>query len=120
MDKNTPLHIWVSKLDYRIDLNDQLKFEAGVKATLSDFENDVLTEFDEGAGWVIRDIFSESATFQENISAAYGSFDLKIDSKTFDTRRVTLAYMRSFGNNKVKSSRKRNTGAAEELRRVGD
>lgn len=38
----------------------------------------------------------------------------------FDTRRVTLAYMRSFGNNKVKSSRKRNTGAAEELRRVGD
>lgn len=82
MDKKTPLHIWVSKLDYRINLNDQLKFETGVKTTLSDFENDVLTEFDEGAGWIFQDIFSESATFQENISAAYGSFDLKIDGKT--------------------------------------
>ena len=82
IDKTTPLNIWVSKLDYKLKLSDKLDFEAGVKATISDFTNDILVEFNEGNDWFIHPLFSERATFNENISAAYTSFDLRIDEKT--------------------------------------
>jgi hypothetical protein len=38
----------------------------------------------------------------------------------FDTRVARLTYTRSFGNQKVKTGRKRQTGAADELRRVSN
>ena len=38
----------------------------------------------------------------------------------FDTRTVKLTYTKSFGNNKLKSRNKRQTGAEDDLKRVGN
>ncbi len=82
MDKETPLNIWVAKLDYKIKVNDQLTFETGLKSAISEFNNRIDLQFNDGDGWKINPLFSDTSDFKEKISAAFGSLDLKIDEKT--------------------------------------
>ena len=69
--KNTPINIWVSKLDYQKQISDMLTIEAGAKGTLSSFVNDVDVSEKVGDSWVRQSRFSSEADLSEKIGAAY-------------------------------------------------
>ena len=82
IDKVTPLDIIVGKIDYSIKASDKFTLEAGVKASLSGFKNDVKAERIENGDWQSDPLFSDYATMDEDILAAYSSFTLKLGEKT--------------------------------------
>ncbi|XOV92532.1 MAG: outer membrane beta-barrel protein [Bacteroidota bacterium] len=75
--KKTPIDIWVGKLDYKIDISDQLVLEAGVKSTLNDVENDVLAERLESGTRTIDPLFTSFTRMNEDIIAGYTSLSAK-------------------------------------------
>lgn len=80
--KKTPIHFWVGAIDYSKKLGKKVSMDAGIKETISDFNNDISFErFDQNT-W-IKD-FSLSANYKlnEDYSAAYTSFNITIDKKT--------------------------------------
>jgi outer membrane receptor protein involved in Fe transport len=56
--------------------------ESGIKATISDFINDVVVENDEQGNWVVDDQFSSKHFLDESILAAYTSLNINLDKKT--------------------------------------
>lgn len=81
-DKLTPINIWVSSLDFSKNINEKLKLSAGLKGTLSTFENDVTVEELVSGSWRIDETLTNSSDLDEKIGAAYTSFDIKVDDKT--------------------------------------
>ena len=81
MDKITPLSILVGKIDYTLKASGAFTLEAGVKATISDLENDIKTERLNGNDWQTDPIFSDFSTMDEDILAAYSSVSLKLNEK---------------------------------------
>lgn len=81
IDKITPLNILVGKIDYKLTASDQFTLEAGAKAMLSQLENDVKTERLENNRWQPDALFSEFSTMDEDILAAYSSFNTKLGEK---------------------------------------
>lgn len=77
--RRTPMNIWVAKLDYRLQPLKNLSIETGIKATYSTFYNDVLLEIKRDDRWLRDPKFSESASMDEVVGAAFGSFSYKID-----------------------------------------
>lgn len=81
IDKVTPLNILVGKLDYTFKATDAFTLEAGIKATISDLENDIITERLEGNDWQADPLFSDFSTMDEDILAAYSSISTKLSEK---------------------------------------
>ncbi|WP_242082309.1 outer membrane beta-barrel family protein [Aestuariivivens sediminis] len=77
--KVTPIETWVGKLDYNTKIEDQLKLEAGVKGTASNFRNDVAVENFDGSSWVADSELTNMSELNESILAAYASVDYTIN-----------------------------------------
>jgi len=85
INKSTPMDIWVAKADYNLQPNERLHIETGLKATYSAFSNDILTETRRQEIWQADPMFSESASMDEVIGAAYASISYKMN-KTSDLK----------------------------------
>lgn len=81
-DKITPLSISVGKLDYAKSFGKNLKFETGIKGTLSSFTNDVSVTNNKGQGWIKESDLSGKYNLNEKIMAAYSALDWRLDDKT--------------------------------------
>ena len=80
--KTTPIDIYVGKLDYSRELSEGITFEAGVKGTLSEFNNDFMVENLIAGEWVSDPQFTAEYTLDEKIGAAYTSLSWQISPKT--------------------------------------
>lgn len=80
--KITPIKTWVSKLDYSDKINDKFKIETGVKATKSNFENDVNVDDFVNNNWVQDASLTNKSDLDEKIYAAYGSLEYNLNEKT--------------------------------------
>ncbi|KAA3437636.1 outer membrane beta-barrel family protein [Rufibacter hautae] len=74
MEKTTPIHLWVSKADYRNKLSENTTLEAGLKATLSELENEVAVQDNRDGVWTPNAEFSQHIRMLEDIGAAYVNF----------------------------------------------
>ncbi|PWL39214.1 hypothetical protein DKG77_10145 [Flagellimonas aquimarina] len=81
-DKTTPINIAVGKADYSNQLNEDLKLETGVKAVISDFENDVSVATFDGQSFIEDPTLTNKSILNEQILAAYTSIDYKLTEKT--------------------------------------
>ena len=89
-DKTTPINIAVAKGDYSKQFNENLKLEAGVKAVISNFENDVSVATFDGQDFVEDPTLTNKSILNEHIWAAYTSVDYKLTKKT--TLKLGLRY----------------------------
>ncbi len=80
--KITPIHFWVGALDYSKKLSANSQMEAGVKASLSNFNNDVAVQNLLQNNWITDSAFSANYALKESIFAAYTSFTGTISPKT--------------------------------------
>ncbi len=80
--KITPIKTWVSKLDYSNKINDKVKIETGVKATKSNFENDVNVDDYVNNAWVQDASLTNKSDLDEKIYAAYGALEYNFNEKT--------------------------------------
>ncbi len=69
--KETPIHIRVSKLDYRQALSDKFTLETGLKGSLSEFSNKVSVSDLVQNAWVENDSFTQDADLSEKNAAVY-------------------------------------------------
>ncbi|HEY5390896.1 MAG TPA: outer membrane beta-barrel family protein, partial [Hanamia sp.] len=80
--KVTPINFWVGALDYEKKLSSKVDMEAGVKASLSRFNNDVAVQNFQQNNWITDSAFSSNAALKESILAAYTSFTYAATPKT--------------------------------------
>lgn len=80
--KTTPINLWVAAVDYSRNLNKKLQWEAGAKATISHFTNEVRIDRLLQHQWVTDGLLSATWQLNENISAAYSSLNWAVDAKT--------------------------------------
>jgi len=80
--KITPIGFWVNAVDYARRLGKRLSLEAGLKSTISRFRNDVRIDRLEGNEWLADPNLSAKYQLQEDIEAAYASFNANPDGKT--------------------------------------
>ena len=80
--KNTPMNIWVGKLDYTSLLGENVELELGAKATTTAFDNTVLVEDLIQGSWVRAPLFSSEGKMHENIFAGYSALTIKWSDKT--------------------------------------
>ncbi len=74
VSKGTPIRIKVLKMDYSNQLQDNFSIDLGIKATLSDFSNQVLVRNFKEEIWQVDPQFSNVSKLDEKISAAYISW----------------------------------------------
>lgn len=82
VSKETPLNIWVGKIDYKHSFTENIIWEVGAKMTNSTFDNDVLVENFENDAWTVAPLFSSIATMTEDVAATYTALSFKINDKT--------------------------------------
>jgi outer membrane receptor for ferrienterochelin and colicin len=71
VEKETPIHIRVVKLDYIHELSDKFTLETGAKGALSDFRNMVsVLNFIQNT-WIVNGTFSQDANLSEKTGALY-------------------------------------------------
>jgi len=80
--KLTPIHIWVGALDYSKKLSAKFDMDAGLKGTLSRFNNDVQIDRLVQNEWKKDLAFSAKYDLKESIYAAYSSLTYAISAKT--------------------------------------
>jgi outer membrane receptor protein involved in Fe transport len=80
--KTTPIDMWVGKTDYTAKLGKKIDMEAGLKASISSFDNNVAVSREQGSGWKNDTALSNNSTLQEVILAAYTSFSVQFSEKT--------------------------------------
>lgn len=80
--KATPIKIGVGKLDYTRQFSEKLKVEAGLKATISRFDNDVTVSRIENGLPVNDPGLTAEYQLEESIGAAYSALSLKLDGKS--------------------------------------
>jgi len=80
--KITPIRFLVNAADYSRQLGKKVNMEAGLKSTVSNFHNDVQIDRLKENDWVADPGFSAKYTLNENIGAAYASFNVTADPKT--------------------------------------
>ncbi len=79
--KTTPLKIWIGALDYTKKLSKKVDMEAGIKDAQSNFRDEVAVNSLFQNNPVKDSSLSGNHTLNENISAAYTSFNLKPSTK---------------------------------------
>lgn len=82
VSKNTPIDIWAAKADYTWDLGQNMKWEAGVKAALSKFDNDIRVENLVQGTWTPDSRYTADYALREEIGAAYTAFSMKLGANT--------------------------------------
>ena len=80
--KATPIEVGVGKLDYTKTFSEKLKMEAGIKGTVSHFDNDVTVSRIENGASVNDPNLTAKYQLEESIGAAYSAFSLKLDDKS--------------------------------------
>jgi hypothetical protein len=81
--KENPIQIAVGKADYVQDFGKETRFEAGLKATMSFFDNDVRVENQTGeTPWVVNPSLTSRFKLTEDVAAAYSSLAFKANAKT--------------------------------------
>lgn len=75
----------VAQLDYVNPLTDKIKMEAGIRASLSDFDNDNLTEIYNSRNdvWLPVDNFADQYAFDDAVFAAYTSVSYQLQKWGF-------------------------------------
>jgi hypothetical protein len=74
--KTTPIHFQVYSSDYTTHIGKNVSMEAGVKLSLSNFNNDVHVDYLRQGIWVPDSSLSVNYVLHENIGAAYASFNI--------------------------------------------
>lgn len=82
ISKDTPINIWVAKIDYSMNISESTTLESGIKGTFSDLINDIELEEKIGDDWIFNDSVSSYADLTENILAAFSSLKININEKT--------------------------------------
>ena len=80
--KVTPLALWIAAGDYSKKLSKKVDLEAGVKGTLSSFENEVLVRSLDQNNWETDSTLSGVQNLKESIGAAYVSLAVQVTKKT--------------------------------------
>jgi hypothetical protein len=81
-DKKTPIHFEVAAVDYSHSFDKNVSMEAGLKQTISAFNNDLgFARLDQNV-WVKDNSLSAIYTLHEDYSAAYVSFNISLDKST--------------------------------------
>jgi outer membrane receptor protein involved in Fe transport len=80
--KVTPLELWIAAGDYSKKLSKKADLEAGVKGTLSSFENEVLVRSLDQNNWETDSALSGVQNLKESIGAAYVSLSVQVTKKT--------------------------------------
>jgi hypothetical protein len=80
--KITPLSLWIGAADYTKKLSEKTDLEAGIKGTVSRFENEVLVRSLDRNAWETDSSLSGVQNLKENIGAAYLSLAVKLTKKT--------------------------------------
>jgi outer membrane receptor protein involved in Fe transport len=88
--KITPITTLVGKIDYDKKAGEKLNYQAGIKATKSDLENDVSVEEEINGVFVIDPTLTNLSNLDESILAAYAAADYTFNEKT--TAKVGLRY----------------------------
>ena len=71
VEKETPLSFWVTKLDYQHGISEYILIETGLKATFSNFSNNVQVSERINGAFQTNDLFSNEADQNEFMGAAY-------------------------------------------------
>lgn len=80
--KTTPLTMWIGAIDYTKKISKGTDMEAGIKDAWSGFRDVVGVSSLFQNNWVKDTSLSGNHTLNENISAAYTSFNIKLSAKT--------------------------------------
>lgn len=81
-NKATPIDFWVAATDYKKGLGKNANLDAGLKATVSTFINDVAVQRELQSGWSKDPAFTSIHHLRESILAAYTSLSLMLGKKT--------------------------------------
>jgi hypothetical protein len=74
--KKTPIFFFVSKIDYTKKLRVNTSLDVGLKAIISQLENDIQFERLQSNTWKIDPDYTSFATLKENILAAYTAYNI--------------------------------------------
>jgi outer membrane receptor protein involved in Fe transport len=88
--KKTPIDMLIGKSDYAVGLGKAVDMEAGVKAGVYKFSNDVAVQRQQGSDWITDTSLSTNSKLREIIWAAYTSFNIRFSEKT--TAKLGLRY----------------------------
>lgn len=80
--KKTPIHFLVLAADYSKKLSTKINMQAGVKQTISTFDNTITFENLRQNDWIKDNNLSAIYKLKENYNAAYVSFDMAVSNKT--------------------------------------
>ncbi len=102
--KTTPIDIFVGMLDYSKQINSGLKFEVGIKGTFTQFINDVGVRYFTDGSWGFDPELTNIYSMDENISAAYTSWTLKLSEKTSMVAGLRYEYMNTVLNSETEEN----------------
>jgi hypothetical protein len=93
--KVTPIDILVGAVDYTNQLSPAFKLEAGVKGTLTYFQNDVGVSYFNGGSWSDDPELTGKYTMNESIGAAFLSLSLNLGTGTSIAGGLRYEYLNS-------------------------
>ncbi len=93
--KTTPIKFWVTTADYSARLTKNIDMEGGIKASFSNFVNDVRVERETQSNWMIDKDFTSNSNLNESIFAGYASFNIKLGEKTSSKAGLRYEYTNS-------------------------
>jgi hypothetical protein len=79
--KLTPIERWVSRFDFSDQINENTKFEAGIKGAISTFDNAVSVENFENNEWAVDASLTSNSELAEDIYGAYVALDYVFNDK---------------------------------------
>jgi len=80
--KETPIRIWVGKIDYSFKLGEKIRWDSGIKGTFSELTNDVLMEEKFDDQWLVNDYYSNISYLDEDILAAFTTMNITLSDAT--------------------------------------
>jgi outer membrane receptor protein involved in Fe transport len=93
--KVTPIDILVGAIDYTNQFTPAFKLEAGVKGTMTFFQNDVGVSYFNGGSWSNDPELTGKYTMNESIGAAFLSLSLKLGTGTSMAGGLRYEYLNS-------------------------
>ncbi|QIA06452.1 TonB-dependent receptor domain-containing protein [Draconibacterium halophilum] len=93
--KTTPIDILVGAVDYTNRKNEKIKWELGLKETLTWFTNDVAVKYFRDGRWEYDPELTNKSWLNENISAAYASVNWQMTENTGVTAGLRYEYLNS-------------------------
>ena len=94
--KNTPIHIWIGKIDYAFNIGPSATLASGIKITSSDLVNDINYQELISGNWNTVGLFSNYADLREVVPAAYTSLKIKLGDKTSANAGLRYEYTKTY------------------------